>query len=171
MGITIVINIAVSWYEYSRGQKLKSSVLIADSMHTRSDIYSSFAVVLGFFAIKSGYILVDPIIAIAIAVLIAKTGIEIIKESSKILLDRALLDENVIKKIAKSVDGVCDCHMIRTRGTPAQIYVDLHITVESSFSIDQAHGIGDKVEAKLKKSIVGIKDVVVHVEPKTKDAY
>lgn len=165
MGLTMAINIGVSWYEYEKGKELKSNILIADSMHTRSDIYSSIAVILGFIAIKYGYVLADPVIALIIAILIARTGINIIRESSKVLLDRASLDEKLIKEIANSTEGVRDSHMIRTRGTPSQIYVDLHITVDPSFSIDKAHDIGDEVEKRLKKSIPEIEDVVVHIEP------
>ncbi|MBM4240721.1 MAG: cation transporter [Euryarchaeota archaeon] len=165
MGITILINIGVSWYEYRQGKKLGSYILVADSMHTRSDIYASFAVIMGFFAIKFGYIIADPLIAIGIAVLIARTGIRIIKDSSKVLLDEAPIDKDILKNIVKSVDGICDVHMIRTRGSPSEIYVDLHIVVKTSYSVDKAHDIGDEVEKKLKKSIPEIADVLVHIEP------
>ena len=90
--ITIIINIAVSWYEYSKGKEMGSSILISDSKHTRSDIYASIAVILGFIVIKFGYVLADLVIAVLIALLIAKTGIGIIKDSSGVLLDRALID-------------------------------------------------------------------------------
>lgn len=133
-------------------------------MHTRSDIYASLAVILGFFAIQAGYILADPIIAILVAILIIKTGIDIIRESSNVLLDKALIDEETIKKIAKRVNGVYDVHKVRTRGVPSQIYVDLHIAVQNSLSIDEAHDVAHDVENELKRSLPNIEDVVVHLE-------
>ncbi len=166
MGLTLAINIGVSAYENITGRRLKSSILVADSMHTRSDIYASIGVILGLVAIKMGYPLADPVIALFICGLIIMTGLEIIKDSSRVLLDRATVDENVIVDLALSVDGVCNCHRVRTRGMAGEIYVDLHIGVDSSLSIDAAHKVGDAVEQKIKSKIEGVQDVVVHLEPR-----
>ena len=169
MGSTMLINIGVSWYENKKGKELGSDILIADSKHTRSDIYASAAVILGFVAISFGFVIVDPIIAIIIAVLIGKMGIEIIKESSGVLLDQVAVDPKSIRDIVCSVEGVDDCHRIRTRGSASEIYVDLHVTMAACYSLDAAHIISHKVEEQLKKSIPGIKDVVVHIDPCEED--
>ncbi len=166
MGITLLINIGVSAYEYILGKRLKSSILVADSMHTRSDIFASVGVILGLVAVKMGYPLADPIIAMFICGLILLTGLEIVKDSSKVLLDKALVEERVIVDLAKSVDGVCTCHRVRTRGMTGEIYVDLHIGVDSSLSIDAAHKVGESVVSMIKSKIPEVRDVVVHLEPK-----
>ena len=151
MGITLLINIGVSAYEYILGKRLKSSILVADSMHTRSDIYASLGVILGLVAIKMGYPLADPVIALLICGLILLTGLEIVKDSSNVLLDKAPVEESVIVDLAKSVEGVCTCHRVRTRGMAGEIYVDLHIGVDSSLSIDAAHKVAEDVEQHDKK--------------------
>lgn len=166
MGVTLVINIGVSVYEYSIGKKLGSSILVADSMHTRSDIFASVSVILGFIAIKMGYVLADPIISLIITCLIVVTGLQIINESSRVLLDRALIEEKIVKNLAESVQGVCDCHRVRTRGLPGEMYIDLHIGVDSALPVDQAHAVSAEVENRLKNAIIGVIDVSVHVEPK-----
>lgn len=166
MALTLIINIGVSSYEYILGRRLKSSILVADSLHTRSDIYASMGVILGLFAVKMGYPLADPLIALFICVLILHTGLEIIKESSTALLDRATIDEEVIVDLASSVEGVCGCHAVRTRGMAEEIYVDLHIGVDASLSLDVAHRIGEEVEHAIKSRIPKVRDVVVHLEPK-----
>lgn len=166
MGITLLINIAVSAYEYMLGKKLKSSILVADSMHTRSDIFASIGVILGLFAVKMGYPLADPVVALLICGLILLTGLEIVRDSSKVLLDKALVEERMIVDLAKSVEGVCTCHSVRTRGMAGEIFVDLHIGVDSSLSIDAAHKVSENVESIIKREISGVKDVVVHLEPK-----
>lgn len=166
MGVTLVVNIGVSVYEYIIGKKLKSSILVADSMHTRSDIYASIGVIIGFFAVRMGYPLADPVIALVVTGLIVLTGLEIMKDSSGVLLDRALIEESVIRKIAESVEGVCSCHRVRTRGTPGEMYIDLHIGVDSTLSIEEAHKVGVEVEGRIKESVESVKDVVVHLEPK-----
>lgn len=165
MGITLFINLAVSLYEKKQGQKLGSSILISDSKHTLSDVYVSIAVILGFIVIQMGFDIIDPIISIIIAVLIAKMGIEIIKNSSSVLLDSAPLDEDTIRNIVVLVPKVKEAHKIRSRGPPSHIYVDLHVVMESCNSFNEAHEISHMVENKLKSSIPEIEDVVVHIDP------
>ena len=166
MGITLLINIGVSAYEYILGKRLKSSILVADSMHTRSDIFASVGVILGLVAVRMGYPLADPIIALLICGLIIMTGLEIVRDSSKVLLDRALVEESVIVDLAKSVEGVCTCHRVRTRGMAGEIYVDLHIGVDALLPIGAAHKVGEDVVLSIKNNIPGVRDVVVHLEPK-----
>ena len=166
MIITVIINIGVSTYEYIIGKKLKSSILVADSLHTRSDIYASLGVILSLFAINNGFPLADPIIALAICGLIVHTGIEILRDTSPALLDRAPVDAKVIIDLAESVDGVCSCHAVRTRGLASEIYVDLHIGVDAALKMDAAHQVSEEVERTIKNKIPGVRDVVVHIEPK-----
>ena len=166
MALTLIINIGVSSYEYILGRRLKSSILVADSMHTRSDIYASLGVILGLFAVRMGYPLADPLITLFICLLIVHTGLEILKESSTALLDRAAVDEQVIIDLARSVEGVCNCHAVRTRGLAEEIYVDLHIGVDASLSLEKAHEVGEDVERAIKSRIPEVRDVVVHLEPR-----
>ena len=166
MALTLIINVGVSSYEYILGRRLKSSILVADSLHTRSDVFASLGVILGLFAVRMGYPLADPIIALFICALIIHTGLEIIRESSTALLDRAVIDEQVIVNLARSVEGVCSCHAVRTRGMAEEIYVDLHIEVDASLSMELAHEVGVDVERAIKGRIPEVRDVVVHLEPK-----
>ena len=166
MALTLIINVGVSSYEYVLGRRLKSSILVADSLHTRSDVFASLGVILGLFAVRVGYPLADPIIALFICALIIHTGLEIIRESSTALLDRAVIDEQVIVNLARSVEGVCNCHAVRTRGMAEEIYVDLHIEVDASLSMELAHEVGVDVERAIKGRIPEVRDVVVHLEPK-----
>ena len=166
MALTLIINVGVSSYEYILGRRLKSSILVADSLRTRSDVFASLGVILGLFAVRMGYPLADPIIALFICALIIHTGLEIIRESSTALLDRAVIDEQVIVDLARSVEGVCNCHAVRTRGMAEEIYVDLHIEVDASLSMELAHEVGVDVERAIKGRIPEVRDVVVHLEPK-----
>jgi cation diffusion facilitator family transporter len=165
MIVTIIINTCVSLYENRKGKEIRSSILISDSMHTRSDIYASLAVIFSFIAINYGYTLIDPLIALFIAFLIALMGIKIIKQSSNVLLDKAPVDEKIIKDIVNSMNQIKGSHMIRTRGSESYIYVDLHIILDSCYTLNESHNIAHEVEKKLKQSISGIQDVVVHVDP------
>lgn len=165
MLITLIINIFVSVYEKQKGEKLSSEFLIADSKHTRSDIYVSLGVIVSLIFIKSGFPIADPIAGSVVGIFIAKAGIDIIRESTETLVDRTRMDTSIIKEIACSIDGVRECHEIRTRGTKGHIFIDLHILVDPSLSVENAHIIAETVEKKIKHKISEIVDVVVHIEP------
>ncbi|NQU19342.1 cation transporter, partial [bacterium] len=81
MIVTMIINFIVMSYEYSKGKALKSDVLIADAMHTRSDILTSFSVIAAFIFIKLGFPIFDTIFAIVIAIFIGYAGFEILHSS------------------------------------------------------------------------------------------
>lgn len=165
MVITLIINIFVSVYEKQRGEKLNSEFLIADSKHTKSDIYVSLGVIVSLIFIKSGFPIADSIAGSVVGIFIAKAGIDIIRESTETLVDRTQMDTSIIKEIVCTVDGVMECHEIRTRGTKSHVFIDLHILVNPSLSVENAHRIAEAVEKEIKSKISEIVDVVVHIEP------
>jgi cation diffusion facilitator family transporter len=165
MVFTMLVNIGVMTYEYNIGRKLNSDILVSDSMHTRSDIFTSFSVIFALAATKLGFPVLDPIAAIVIALFIAYAGINILRHCSRILCDTAVIDEERIAKICLSIAGVIKCHKIRTRGRPDDIYVDLHVLVRNDMHIDRAHELSYKIEDAIKKEIPGVTDVTVHMEP------
>ncbi len=162
---TMTINYMVTTYEHNNGVKLQSEVLIADSMHTRSDIYVSLSVILGLIAIKAGLPVLDPIIAIIISGIIIYTGIRIIMKSSSVLCDTSQLNAEEIHSVVCAVDGVIDCHNIRTRGTAGHIYIDLHVEVHPTMPTLRSHDIADTVEYELKQHFESVQDVIIHIEP------
>ena len=167
MLVTIAVNLWVMQYEKKKGLALKSDILISDAMHTKADIFTSFGVIIAFCGIKMGYPIIDPITTILISIFIAYTGYKITKESSSVLCDTAAaLDLKQIENIVLGVKGVKNCHKIRTRGRPDDIHVDLHVQVNPSMHIDDAHKISYAIETELRKGIPQITDVVVHMEPK-----
>lgn len=165
MFLTIAINIAVATYEYRAGQRLKSDFLIADSMHTRSDIFVSLSVIITLFVVRLGYPIVDPIVSLVIGLFVGKAGFDIIRRSSSALTDKAVLDPVEICRIVDEISGVQGCHNVRTRGTSDMIYVDLHLEVMPKMTIDEAHGLATLVEDTLIKQVTGVVEVVVHIEP------
>lgn len=169
MIITLGINLLVMNYEYKKGQALQSDMLISDSMHTKADILTSLSVIVTLVVIKLGYPILDPIATIIIALFIAYAAFVIAQQGSKILCDTAVIvDVKKITDIVLSIKGVKTCHKIRTRGRPDDIYVDLHVQVNSDMHIDKAHQVSYTIEEVIKKSIPGVTDVVVHMEPEEK---
>lgn len=162
---TMCINYLVTRYEYRQGEFLRSQVLIADSMHTKSDIYVSLSVIVSLAAVKLGFSFMDPLIAVVIAFFIFRAGYRIIKEGSRALLDMSIIEEKEICDLVMGVEGVKGCHKIRTRGSMGDIKVDMHLLVQSDMSLGDAHLIAHKVSKKLKSEYKDISDVVVHLEP------
>lgn len=166
MAVTMAINFLVMRYEAKSGRLLRSDILISDSLHTKSDIFVSFSVIIALVVIKLGFPILDPIATIIIALFIAHSGYEIIKQSSRVLCDTvAIEDSKRIADIVLSVKGVKTCHKIRTRGRPDDIHVDLHVLVKRDMHVDKAHEISYAIEEDLRKNIPEITDVVVHIEP------
>jgi cation diffusion facilitator family transporter len=165
MMLTICINIFVNTYEKKMGNRLNSDYLLADAKHTKSDIYSSIGVIIALILSRIGLPSADAIVGAIVGIIVAKTGMEIIKESAETLVDRKKIDVSIIKNIACNIEGVIDCHDIRTRGVRGDVFVDLSVHVSSSLSIEEAHKIADEVETRIKRLIPEVVDVVVHIEP------
>ena len=153
-------------YERRRGRELQSEFLLADASHTNADIYVSLSVIAGLILVRLGYPIVDALLALGIAGVIAKIGIDIIRSSSAILMDRAMVSVREVERLVMGVEGVESCHRIRSRGAEDDIHVDLHIHVAPEMPVDRAHAIAHEVEKKLVGGLPGVQDVVVHVEPR-----
>jgi cation diffusion facilitator family transporter len=162
---TMAVNWGVMTWERRRGKALQSEILVADSLHTASDILSSFAVLVSLAAVMAGYPLLDPIAGVVIAGFIGHTGVLVLKEASQSLSDRARIDAEAIRRVALTVDGVRCCDGIRTRGMARHVFMDLCIHVDPAMTIARAHTVAHKVEDQLKQTFPGVAEVVVHVEP------
>lgn len=166
MLITLLINIAVVYYELKKGKKLQSEILISDALHTQADIFTSISVIIALFGMKSGMYLLDPITTLLIAGFIARGAIDIFRQGSRVLCDSvAILDEKIISDIVLGIKEVKACHKIRTRGRQDEIYLDLHVQVDPKMQVQQAHKISYTIEETIKRQIPNIADIVVHIEP------
>ncbi len=165
MLITMSINIFVTKWERAKGKELKSDILTADSFHTASDVLTSLSVLAGLIAIRAGYPMIDPLVAIVIAGVIAWTAIIVLKDVLASLTDEIRIDPQNIRSAVMTISGILDCHEIRTRGLANHVFVDLSIHVEPSWSVEQAHALATNVETFLLTRFDSVEDVVVHIEP------
>ncbi|WOX56612.1 MULTISPECIES: cation diffusion facilitator family transporter [unclassified Methanoculleus] len=166
---TLAVNIAISTYEKRKGEEYHSQILIADSMHTRSDVFVSIAVLAGFLAVRLGYPTADPVIAFIIGILIARMGVEVIYEAAQVLTDtmEPPCDPALIRAVVTNTPGVVGCHDFRCRGRRGEIFADIHITVDPALPVAAAHAISDEVERRLKEAAPEIVEIVVHIEPES----
>jgi cation diffusion facilitator family transporter len=170
MAATIAVNLGVSWYEAREGRRLHSAFLVADAAHTRADLYVSLGVIGSFVAALLGFGWADPLVAVAIAGIIAWQAVRILRSAFDVLTDRAAIPAAALESLAAAVPGVLRVHGVRTRGRRDAVYVDLTVHLDAATSLAAAHAVADRIEAELIEAQPGIVDVVVHLEPEGHEA-
>jgi len=166
MMITLYINIFVAKYENKMGIVLNSTILISDSMHTRSDIYVTIGVLTALIAIKLGAPpIVDGLASFIVAIFILRAAYEIFKVASNILVDSTAVDARKIEEIAMAQKSVKGVHKIRSRGTIDDMHIDMHILADSQLSLEETHRLAHEIQDNLRKELNNNVDVIVHLEP------
>ena len=162
---TLPINIFVVWYEGRRGRELGSDVLQADATSTRINIFVSLAALVGLLGSSLGLPWLDVVVALGIVAYIAVAAYRIIRDTSSVLTDGAVIDPHVVEDIARQVPGVWFAARVRSRGREDDVHLDLHVKVDPAMATEHAHAIASEVERRLKDQISGVVDAVVHIEP------
>jgi cation diffusion facilitator family transporter len=166
MIFTLIVNIFVTVIEYRKGKKLKSQILVSDSMHTRSDIYVSVGVLATLLGVKLGLPpIIDPLASLVVSGFIIHAGYEIFTESRNILVDRSVVDIEEIKNFVLSFEQVRDVHNIRSRGSDNFVHIDLHILVEPNMTVKEAHELEHQIENGIRESLYPNAEVLAHIEP------
>jgi len=166
-GVSVVSKEAIYHYTMRAARRLRSNMLMANAWHSRSDAISSIVVVIGVAGAMMGYAYLDAVAAIAVAVMIAKIAFDLVRTSTRELIDTALDPETVetIRSEIFAVDGVRALHMLRSRSSAGQAFVDVHIQVDPRVSVSEGHQIGDAVRRRLLEQIDEVTDVTVHIDP------
>ena len=165
LALTLAVNLTVARYERRQADRLGSPFLASDAAHTSSDVMVTLGVIFTFALVQAGFGFLDPIMALGIAGFIAWTGVQVLRQNLRYLADAAALEPETVRKIVISVAGVAGAHKIRTRGTPGDIHVDLHLQVARHLDVVTAHQVTHWVIDAIKGNLPGVSDVVVHTEP------
>ena len=165
MALTFLINIGVTVYETRAGRALNSGIILADAMHTRTDLWVTLSVIASLIGTRLGLAWVDSLVAAGVVFLLVRAAYSILRSSSEELTDVATVDPAALQTIALGVAGVSDVAAVRSRGRADATYVDLHIKVNPAMDADQAHGVASEVERRISDELPGVVDTVVHVEP------
>ncbi len=175
MLISVTANIFVSKNLFLVGKETDSIALMADAWHLRTDIYTSLGVFGGLAVIFAGGIVlpgadlrwVDPAVAIGVALLIIRAAYHLTVESARDLVDVGLPPEEVddirrhIRAFAPTIRGF---HRLRTRKAGSNRFVEFHIRVDASMSVDESHRITDMITCSIKQHYPGT-TVTIHIEP------
>jgi cation diffusion facilitator family transporter len=162
------LNFAVARVLLRAGREHESATLEADAQHLLSDVWTSVGVVLGIGAVAvTGWHVLDPIVAIVVALQIARTGIRLTRSSLSGLMDTALpaSEEDAITAILGryETDGV-HYHALRTRRAGARRFVSVHIQVPGVWSVQQGHTLLEEIEREIRSALPRVA-VFTHLEP------
>ena len=167
MVVSIVVNYWVSGKLMTVAKATHSHALEADALHLQADIWTSASVLAGLVIIYfTGLTWLDPMIAIAVAVVVFKAGFQMTRKSFYELTDVSLPEEeeHKIRNILDSHPQVIDYHRLRTRRSGSSRLIDVHLVLNKNMHLDKAHAICDQLEEEIKRDL-GNCDVVIHTEP------
>jgi cation diffusion facilitator family transporter len=173
MLVSAAVNVGLTVYLYRVAGRTGSPALEADAANHLTDIYTSLGVVGGLVLIEvTGRTYFDPLIAIAVAVLIMWTAWRIASRSTRVLLDEALPDDElaIVRSTVAEHQGelILGYHNLRSRHAGSKHLIDLHITVPGDMTIKAAHQIAEHIETDIAERLPN-SEVLVHIEPGSHD--
>ncbi|MCK8519057.1 cation diffusion facilitator family transporter [Methanoculleus sp. 7T] len=175
LGIAVMLlSAGVNLYVSSRlmavAKKTESIALESDAWHLRTDVYTSAGVVAGLILIKlTGIVMLDSFVALGVAAIILKAAFDLIRRSFEDLVDRSLPPEEearIREIISEHCTAVISFHRLRTRRSGPNRFVDLHMVVPKSATLEEAYGIVKHIETDVKQEFPRT-SVTIRVQPCT----
>lgn len=172
MGASSLMNSLVSWQLYRVAKKADSLALEADAIHHSTDVFTSLGVFIGLVLIRITRLqILDPLVALGVAVVIGRAAYDIIKRSIRDLMDEHIPEEevatveNVLNEHYRQFVGF---HDLRSRKSGAHREIDLHLVLCRYTHLDEAHAVTDHLEEELKRKIPEA-HITIHMEPCDRD--
>ena len=166
--LATAINGLVAWLLLRAARRFHSITLRADAHHLLSDVWTSLGVVVGIGLVKvTGLTLLDPLIAIAVALNILVTGWKLLHETASGLLDRSLPDNEqrqLEQLLASHASDQVRFHALRTRVAGSRRFVSLHVLVPGDWSVQRGHDLCEQLEQEI-ATMLSRTDVLTHLEP------
>ena len=155
-------------YRYTRrvGLEIRSDLIIANAWHSRTDAFSSVIVVISTAGAMLGYVWLDALAAVIVAIIIARVGWHFTWNSVKELVDTALSPEDTaeLARIARETEGVRSVHELRSRRMGGDVLVDIHLQVSPQVSVSEGHQIGVQVVRRIRVAFEDIRDITFHID-------
>ncbi len=161
MLVSGIISLFIAIYEHRRGRALGSPFLVADAAHTRADVAVT-GLSLVSLTLAPRWPWLDGVLAMAIVLYVLVTAFKIVRENTLVLTDAVVLDPEPVRAVVESVEGVRNCHAIRSHGMPDDIHLDLHIVVPPDLTASQAHQVEMAVHRRLLQEFPQIAEVAIH---------
>lgn len=168
MVVSIVASILLSRHLLKVARATSSVALEANAHNIAADIYSALAVLVAMIAVRiTGYSVIDPIIAIGVAIYLLKIARDTVRKPLSGLIDAKLphSQEAIVRDcLSKHNQYVLSYHALRTRRAGSQRYIDVHLVMNKDVSLQQAHDVCDMIELEIESSLPGA-NVIIHAEP------
>ncbi|WP_135255718.1 cation diffusion facilitator family transporter [Thermus caldilimi] len=166
-----LINGLLAWHLLRQGRRLRSPALTADGYHVLSDVLTSVGVLAGVsLAWATGLWVLDPLLALLVAGNILLMGFRLVRQSVGGLMDEGLSPAEVgriRKTIAEALGGrALEVHDLKTRKAGNRAFLEFHLVVPGSMTVEEAHRLCDELERTLEKTFPGLA-VTIHVEPES----
>ncbi len=164
-----VVNFVVARILLNAGKQRQSITLEADARHLMTDVWTSVGVIGGVaVAGFTGWGILDPLVAIAVALNIVWTGMQLVRRSVSGLMDEALpeSDQQKIRDVmAKYREKGVEFHALRTRQAAARGFMSVHVLVPGEWTVHDAHHIAEDFESDVRATLGGVITVFTHLEP------
>ena len=173
MALSLIVNITVSRMLLRVSKKTDSIALEADARHLTTDVLTMSGVLLGLLAVRIGQLfhinlnIIDPIVALGVALLIIRTAFDLVRRSFGPLVDVRLPEaeeKQIISVINEHTSQLAGFHEVRTRKSGSQRFVDLHLMLPKNASVEEAHKMCDHLEQDIASKLPHC-SVTIHVEP------
>lgn len=165
-GLTLVAKEMLFRYMLAVAKRVKSSMLVANAWHARSDAASSLVVMVGIVGNLAGYPILDPIAALVVGLMVGRMGWHFAWDALHDLMDRSVDEEEVaaIRDTLAGTPGVSGIHDIRTRKMGDMIVVDVHLEVDATLTVEAGHDIAVQARHRVMQRH-RVLDVLTHVDP------
>jgi len=165
-GAALIAKEVLFRYMLAVAKRVKSSMLVANAWHARSDAASSLVVGLGIIGSLAGYPILDPIAALIVGFMVSRMGWDFAWDALNDLMDRAVDEQEVqaIRQTLMQTPGVSDVHDVRTRKMGDMIVVDAHIEVEATLTVEAGHDIAVEARSRVLQRH-RVLNLMTHVDP------
>jgi len=164
----VVVNIIVSRHLLRIARDSDSIALEADARHLTADVYTSLGVLAGLVLVQvTGLNILDPIIAIGVAIFILRAAYSLTRRAFPPLIDIRLPEDEeelIVSTMSEHMGELVGFHELRTRKAGSERYIELHMIMARDASIERAHSLCDHLEEDIKSRLPNI-HVTIHVEP------
>lgn len=166
--VATVLNLVVGIVLVRAGRRHRSATLRADGHHLLTDVWTSVGVIVGvFLVLLTGWQILDPLVAIAVAINILIVGVRLIREAMRGLLDVSLPQaetEEIVKVLGRHAVAGVTFHGLHTREAGKDRFMSVHMLVPGGWTVQHTHDIVEEVEADLRGSVPDL-DIMIHAEP------
>ena len=172
-GALVSIAVKEILYQYTarKGRKLESKAVVANAWHHRSDALSSIGAAIGIggaILLGNRWTVLDPLASIVVGAMLVKVAWDLLAPSIGELTEQSLPDstEREIIGLVESVEGVCQPHNLRTRRIGNRIAAEIHIRLDGSLSLNEAHEKASAIERLFKERFGENAHIIIHMEPR-----